>query len=669
MLFAALELDREPLQWSQFPAAVASWVQTVGTVSAIGLGIWLLAYYLQGPGLVWFQRKGMFKSQTPRSMGLAWTGEALAVAVLAGIAGIAYLLAIIFALGNLIFEPSVPTLPGREPVSPSVFSLLSVIFLTVGGAAAFFAVAVPPLRALPSLSCRRIWALTRLSLKEAIRSKIVVIFALMAVLLLFIDWFVPYKPEDQLRNYVRAIYGSLGLVFVLTASLLGAFSISSDLRSQALFTIVTKPVERFEIVAGRFLGYGLLLTAGLAVLGGLGLLYLARGVGEKAKEESYRARVPLYGELSFRGTYSATRGISVGRVWDYRSYIGVRSEEITHKHKPRQYALWSFSTLPDPAGQDAVLVQITFDIHREYKAEEGKSGVPCSFLFGDGRWNVPEAESKAAAYRQEEAELDAQLGKKGILAGKKKALIKEELIPKHGVYVLAGFRVADYHTQTLEVPALLLHTLREQGARDFQVLVSVDEDPDRKRSQKVGMARRDLYVLQAEEWFEVNFLKGFVGLWCMTLLVLGLAIAVNTYLSGVISWLCAMFLIIAGIFIDFIRMVAFSPPSGDPLFTPGPVEAAIRVAQNKPGAVELEGPIFGLVKGLDEGSKWLLRRFLDILPEVKRFNLDEYVASGFGIPWSHVLLLDNLIPLVAYLTPWAILAYYLMRYQEVANPN
>ena len=60
-------------------------------------------------------------------------------------------------------------------------------------------------------------------------------------------------------------------MLLLAASLLAAFSIPSDVRSQTIHTVVTKPVERFEIVLGRILGYTLLMTAVLAVATGLGL--------------------------------------------------------------------------------------------------------------------------------------------------------------------------------------------------------------------------------------------------------------------------------------------------------------------------------------------------------------------------------------------------------------
>ena len=47
----------------------------------------------------------------------------------------------------------------------------------------------------------------------------------------------------------------------------------------------------------------------------------------------------------------------------------------------------------------------------------------------------------------------------------------------------------------------------------------------------------------------------------------------------------------------------------------------------------------------------------------------QYVANGFDVPFTGVLVIDNLLPLLGYLLPWAIVAYYLMKYREIANPT
>ena len=138
-------------------------------------------------------------------------------------------------------------------------------------------------------------------------------FVQLLLVFLFAGWFLPSKAEDQVRTYVWAIYFAIWILFLMVAGLLGALSIPADIKSQSIHTIVTKPVEKFEIVLGRFLGYALLLTAGIVAVALLSLIYLARGVSDQAREESYKARVPIFGQLRFFGTRDPFRGESVGR--------------------------------------------------------------------------------------------------------------------------------------------------------------------------------------------------------------------------------------------------------------------------------------------------------------------------------------------------------------------
>ena len=86
----------------------------------------------------------------------------------------------------------------------------------------------------------------------------------------------------------------------VTAGLLASFSIPADLKNQTMHTIVTKPVERFEIVLGRSLGYIGLMTIALGVMTACSLVFVARNVEPEAKEESYKARVPVFGQMEIR---------------------------------------------------------------------------------------------------------------------------------------------------------------------------------------------------------------------------------------------------------------------------------------------------------------------------------------------------------------------------------
>lgn len=659
MLFSTLLLDREPLQWAEFPRALMSWVQNAGALASLATLIWFIAA-VAGSRLE--KRRINAPAIVVAVLALSWLGVFLVGALF-----------VVNWLGDDALGHLLPTRGGDVSVGDWM--------LTAAGALALAVVLAPVLLAVVTrLSGRRIWAVARLSLKEAVRSKVVLIFGAMALVFLFADWFVPYKPENQVRNYVRVLYWSMTPLFLMTASLLGAFGIPTDVKSQSIHTIVTKPVEKFDVVLGRFLGYAVLVTVGLAGVTAASMLYVVRGVTEEAKHESYTARVPLYGKLSYYGTKERDKGENVGRVYDVRGYITGPSP--ARPNQVKQTAVWSFADLPGSTGADGnpVRVEFGFDIFRLTKGVENQ-GVLCTFVCADGRLPAEEldaiADNMKREYNQKLETLQRGAGANGEAVKKAEEQLRRELLEKYGIHVTAGFNVTDYHTQHIEVPAALFQHLRkledsaprkslgnEEPPPMFQIAVGVDIDHLGKNQQMLGVARRDLYILAAENSFFVNFIKGIIGLWCLMMLVLGVAVACSTYLSGVISWLCTVFLLIAGIFVTDIRELAENRSEGG-----GPLEAAVRLVQRMPTAGEIEeGPTRSVITGVDEIYRWWLRRFLNLVPEVTRYDLHPYVANGFDISWSQVLLLDNLAPLIGHLFPWAILAFYLMKYREIANP-
>src|SRR5262249_44060692 len=100
---------------------------------------------------------------------------------------------------------------------------------------------------------------------------------------------------------------------------------------------------------------------------------------------SYKARVPVFGDLVFFGGGDANfRGESVGREWEYRRYIagGPRGN-----HR----AIWLYRGEAGPADlatRGAVPRAFAFDIFRTTKGEENK-GVFCTFTFVAHPWGNP----------------------------------------------------------------------------------------------------------------------------------------------------------------------------------------------------------------------------------------------------------------------------------------
>lgn len=681
------------MQWADLVSNIKTWLQNAGGVATLALVLWGIAYLSQ-------RQVGQRPEGEGRSS-LYWI-------VLVGT--VAALFFDVLFFGSVFIQGTGAEQKIRadlKQVEVPVYTELQQLFLALAGACALATVSMPVLIAIFSrLAGRRIWAMARLSLKEAVRSRVVLVFGAMAIIFLFADWFVPFKPEDQVRNYVRVVYWSMAPLFILTAGLLGAFSIPNDVKSQAIHTIVTKPVEKFEIVLGRFLGYGVLLSVGMFVLTSVSLLYVLRGVHPEAAKESLKARVPIFSsDLWFWGTEKAgektRKGSSVGREWEYRSYIA--GAHATQPNAPKQYAVWSFQELPgdyDPQTRP-VRFEFTFDIFRLIKGEEAK-GIYCTFTFADGRLSVPEIEERLRLHDQKANDLlllvnqavDARKAKAGAdgkdIEGFRKQELKraeEQLISEFGLYVAAGLEVTDYHTQSPggddeeareRIASRLAFLFKELEKRDaakprqpgedgktppaLSIFVNVDRTSP---TQMLGVAKRDLYVLASERPFWINFLKGVVGMWFTTLLVLGVAVACSTYLSGVISWIATMFLFGAGLVSPYVQEIAEGRNVGG-----GPVESIQRIFERQPLGVPLEDtPTTSVLRAADDVYRWWLRQFLTIIPDVGRFDLHDYVANGFDISWIQVLLLDNLVPLLGYLLPLAVLAFYLMKYREIANPT
>jgi hypothetical protein len=649
MLFAALILEREPLQWTQLMSASHLWLQNAGAVAGLGLAIWVFANLLH--------RQKPFVNllaDAPRPL-VRPLSRVLALLTTVSLLGFlaAGFIALSGSYGARGMERWLPR-AGRDELTRGDY------ILSAAGLCALLVALTPLFLGLGRLRFRRIWALARLSIKEAIRSRVVLVFAFMALVFLFADWFVPYRPEDQVRNYVRVVYWSITPLFLMMAGLLGSFSIPNDIKSQSIHTVVTKPVEKFEIVLGRFLGYALLLSAGLALITVLSLVYVARGVTEQAEEESFKARVPVFGKLEFYGTRSREKGESVGREWEYRGYIS--GPQLGKDSMPRQFAVWSFDSIPAELAnrEGEVTFEFTFDIFRLSKGEENKD-IPCTFTFVQGDLPPAQVNDNLAKIREERGR---RIGDTNT------AQLEQELIEKYGVHEVPGVPVTDYHTQSVTVPAALFRRIfaaphdASNDPTQLKVLVSVDADPLRQ-PQMLGMARRDLYLLADERPFWQNFFKGVVGMWCTHMLVLGVAVACSTYLSALISWLCTMFLFGAGMCTNYLQQLSENLIPGG-----GPAEAFFRVATSRVQAVQLDqSPATAMLQGTDQVFNWVLRRILNLIPDVNRFDLHPYVANGFDVPFTSVLVIDNLIPLVGYLLPWAIVAYYLMKYREIANPT
>jgi len=676
-LFGILVVEREPVRFEHILGQAQVWLQDVGGFAAVGLVLWI-AYAKLGlifrpsadvagagvsPGLrdVGADDKNSVSRFMMLMLGLALTLHAVRGGIL-----------IINALNApegqqpVYYPEDMPRTEGPVPYAPPQFrDDTSSLLLTIAGLLAFLGLSEPFVRDLRKLSGRRIWALALLSFKEAVRKRVVWVFLAFLIVFLFPPkWFFPIKAEDELRTNVSVIYWAMTPLLLLTAALLASFSIPTDIRQQTIHTIVTKPVQRFEIVLGRFLGFTLLMSAVLLTLTSFSLLLIrASNVDDAARAESLQARDPLYGQLNFfaRNKEADWRGDSVGREWEYRKYIAGGSS---------QRAIWHYNFIPSDLANrevfDYVPLEFAFDIFRTTKGEENR-GVKCSITVRTWQYNQNEQETR----RLYEADAKADdLLNRNVRPDDKTAWDKtNQLAEKYGFYEFRNRQVTDYHTLAIELPPGLFKKAREGDPPLIQnsngemvqpsrlvVIVSCDSP-----TQFLGMAQSDLYVLRANGSFEWNFFKGAIGLWCRLCLVIGIAVAVSTYLHGILAFLVSIFLFIGGLFQDYILGLAAGSSVGG-----GPLESLNRLANGDNLTMQLDPtPTVQVAQAIDVAYGWMLRRLLSIIPDVDRYSWTSYVAEGFNI--SGEFLIMNLLFLFAYLLPWGMLSYYLMRSREIAT--
>ena len=147
---------------------------------------------------------------------------------------------------------------------------------------AFYVVAQVIGSAIPDflgISFRRVWAIARLAMKEAMRRRVILVtFGIFALTLLFGGWFLNYGTTNPDRIYVNFVLWGTQLLVLLMGMLISAFSLPEDIKNKTIYTVVTKPVRSTEVVLGRIIGFGVLGTLLLTLMGLISFVFVWRGL-------------------------------------------------------------------------------------------------------------------------------------------------------------------------------------------------------------------------------------------------------------------------------------------------------------------------------------------------------------------------------------------------------
>jgi ABC-type transport system involved in multi-copper enzyme maturation permease subunit len=127
----------------------------------------------------------------------------------------------------------------------------------------------------------RIWAIALNTFREAVRMRVlygVLVLVVGANLFALVLGEMSFREEARVARDVGL--SGMSLFGSLTAILLGLFLLYNEVQRRTIHAIVSKPIERWEFVVGKWLGMALVLSVlvGLFALAMVGML-AAQGVG------------------------------------------------------------------------------------------------------------------------------------------------------------------------------------------------------------------------------------------------------------------------------------------------------------------------------------------------------------------------------------------------------
>ncbi|HEY1064790.1 MAG TPA: hypothetical protein VGE52_01715 [Pirellulales bacterium] len=548
------------------------------------------------------------------------------------------------------------------------------------------------------VSPRRVLALSWLAFKESIRRRVLVVVGVFAVLLLMAGLFLDASGERADRMYLAFVLTATAYLMLFLAMVLSTFSIPTDIKDRTIFTIVSKPVRRNEVFLGRLFGFTATGTVLLAIMGVLSYGFVVRGLqhehridegnlkevaplpgetepvvrrgltnsvnghrhiveqrddgtpngkwivddgpghthevtvetdsqGRKTYKFSgpiglLRARVPMYGSLQYLdrdGKPSA--GINVGKEWTYRQCI-------EGGNRVKCAAIWTFTNLDKDYFPNGMVFELTQGVFRTYKGTIDQ-GILGSIVLRNPRTQVESTPREFVA-----REFYTQQFKFGV------------------------------PTQTDQGNVLKIETPQgdRELFRDFvdggalEVVIRCKE-----AAQYYCVAGPDLYIRGDDANFELNFLKGYWGIWLQMVLVIAFGTMWSTFLRGPVALLATAGTTLVGFFVQFmIDLYKGALPGG------GPTEAFYRIVTQKNAVVELDPGVGKEAIGIvDAAIKNILFWVQQAVPDLLSFNDSAYVANGFNIGLGH--LAQHTVAALAFLIPVVIVGHFALKFRQVAE--
>ncbi|MDR3635395.1 MAG: hypothetical protein P4L84_16440 [Isosphaeraceae bacterium] len=215
---------------------------------------------------------------------------------LAVLLGIHLALAAGIAVGLLIVRHAQTPPPGSNMVAPTwrdgviYGARLSATFM---GYVVFLRVFAVVLNECVRVRVRRLVSIALLSITESVRKMWApwIVITVFFVILAFTHWFIqPPRAAEMGRLYVGTLSLLCSLLLTVMITILTPLSLPYDIQNQTIYTVVSKPVRRIELIWGRMIGYMTIVSLLVVVFYGVSIIYIYRTVGGTIRETEALAK-------------------------------------------------------------------------------------------------------------------------------------------------------------------------------------------------------------------------------------------------------------------------------------------------------------------------------------------------------------------------------------------
>ena len=544
---------------------------------------------------------------------------------------------------------------------------------------------------LAGMSPRRIWALARLAVQESLRRNVLVVLGLFALIVLFAGWFLDPASVNPGKLYLGFILSATNLLVCLVVLVLSVFSLPADIKAKAIQTVTTKPVRTGEIVLGRMLGFALVGSVLLALMGAVGWAFVVRSVRhdhELHADDVLEIKADDGTTTGFEGRTSLVRGHR------HRVDLGVdgsgRTDTVQgHRHTVR--AVETSSGKAYEVGPPEGLLEARKPLRGTLRFLDRQGKPSTKGISVGAEWSYRqyiEGGSLAAAIWTFDGVTEREFPdglplemivrvfrtykgdiEKGI-AGSVRVRNPANGLQCDPIY----FTAKEFTIDSLLIPRQLATTTTDGGTRQVDLFSDVVTDGRveivlqcLEPAQYYGVAQANFYLRRGSGSFALNYAKSCLGIWFSMLIVTALGVMFSTFLSGPVALLAALSVVLVGQFREFIQRLFESQVTGDTKLVPGggPIESLYRIVTQTSITLELDpSPAVTAMKAIDTLLLAPMRLGAALFPSLSELGTGDFLAGGFDIPGD--LLGAHAMESLGYLVAFFIVGAVCLKAREVA---